>query len=213
MWNKEPSLLSMMLSLCLSPIPKTHVATQYPAHDLVKLSTAFLYSSSVGLQSLSQLAMGSSLKLAATPPAPFMIPLVVSAFITTSIIPISFPVETQSYTFMHRSRWFLFHSLSMIRIICRVSMSCLRSSPALKMIYTGLPTGSALLITSHNGSFLLSMYLHFSTLRLPQTTRGLSGSEKEEGKMTSCSLLLRTLSLSSAPLTSLMSSATETKAC
>ena len=35
-----PVLVIIMLSLCLSPIPKTYVATQYPAHDLVKLDIA-----------------------------------------------------------------------------------------------------------------------------------------------------------------------------
>ena len=38
-----PCCETMMLLLCLSPIPRMNVATQYPAHDLVKVSTAASY--------------------------------------------------------------------------------------------------------------------------------------------------------------------------
>lgn len=41
MWNICPVLFTMILSLCLSPIPSMYVATQYPAHDSVKFSTAY----------------------------------------------------------------------------------------------------------------------------------------------------------------------------
>lgn len=36
-----PSWLTMMLSGCLSPMPRTKVATQYPAQERVKLSMAW----------------------------------------------------------------------------------------------------------------------------------------------------------------------------
>ena len=57
------------LSLCLSPIPKTYVATQYPAQDIINRLTASLKSSSVGLLVLIQAASGSLRNAAVAPPA------------------------------------------------------------------------------------------------------------------------------------------------
>ncbi len=41
--NKRTGV-TMMLSLCRSPMPKTYVATQYPAHDAVNVFRASLKS-------------------------------------------------------------------------------------------------------------------------------------------------------------------------
>lgn len=42
-WKSFPSLFTIILSGCRSPMPRINVATQKPAHDFVKFSIASSY--------------------------------------------------------------------------------------------------------------------------------------------------------------------------
>lgn len=115
-------------------------------------------------------------------PFSFCIFAMVSAFSTTWIIPTLCSNDMQLYGFILKSCYIkcpnisysarylksrpsLFHNLSMILSICNVNMSCLRSSPFLKMIYTSCPKRSELSNTIHKGLILLSITRHFSILK------------------------------------------------
>mmetsp|Transcript_12641 Transcript_12641/g.41664 ORF Transcript_12641/g.41664 Transcript_12641/m.41664 type:complete len:223 (+) Transcript_12641:1133-1801(+) len=154
----------------------------------MKFSTACVYASSVGLCSRSQRAMGSSLKHADPPPAFCEMLEVVSLLRTTSIMPISSPVATHPYAFRQRSRPALCHRRSINPIICSVSMSWRRSSPALKMMMTGSPVSSALPRLSQTGSFLLSMKRHLAGLTLLHSRCGSNGSRNFSGSVASVSI-------------------------
>lgn len=106
-----PDFLTMMLSLCRSHIPKTNVATQYPAQDSVKLSTDYidkeislspnlymilylyyqytaLYNTSVGLCLINHSLSGLSLKEPVSPRSVW-IARSVEASVTISSIPVT----------------------------------------------------------------------------------------------------------------------------
>mmetsp|Transcript_6208 Transcript_6208/g.10291 ORF Transcript_6208/g.10291 Transcript_6208/m.10291 type:complete len:202 (-) Transcript_6208:1825-2430(-) len=123
-------------------------------------------------------------------------PDVVALFMTTSIMPTpSFfaltPVAITRYGFNFKSWPLANHIRSITRSICSVRISCLKSSPDLKMTYTLPPLGSAFLNTSHNGTIFELIYLHFSTMSVVTSTFGFRGSCILPTALKKCSLSSR----------------------
>mmetsp|Transcript_32234 Transcript_32234/g.90288 ORF Transcript_32234/g.90288 Transcript_32234/m.90288 type:complete len:201 (-) Transcript_32234:794-1396(-) len=151
------------------------------------------------LTSLSQLTIVLCLNAPVTPPAAFCMLATVSEFRTTSIMPISSPVAMTLYGVRCRSRPSFFHKWSIMLSICSVSVSCRRSSPALKRTVMGSPWRSAFSNTNHSGAFALSMALHFSTMSPRATNVGSTGTGNVVGRFLadsrnisrSCSFVLR----------------------
>eukprot|EP00834_Sanchytrium_tribonematis_P004317 NODE_205_length_12934_cov_1.115933.p6 type:complete len:152 gc:universal NODE_205_length_12934_cov_1.115933:12041-11586(-) len=120
-------------------------------------------------------------------------PLTVEEFFTTSINPISGPVERQPYGASLISNPSLCHIFSISLSICRVNMSCRRSSPLLYMIGISSPYLSKLSKTIHRGNFLESMTLHFLRLIPEQDNFGFNGNAKPESSFNPPSIFFRTL--------------------
>ncbi len=98
-WLTCPFFFNIMLSECLSPIPRMYVATQQPAHEYVKFSTALSRDPDSWFCSLSH---WNKIFLSNAPLAPFFfwILAMVELFSTTSIIPTWSPVDRQPYGFI-----------------------------------------------------------------------------------------------------------------
>ena len=99
MWNSMPCLLIMMLSGCLSPMPRTKVATQKPAQLRVKFSMASSKSFLFGLLATIHLYnwyLSPIWNWLRVPPSVWILNMV-TEFLITSMKPMLCPVDITSY--------------------------------------------------------------------------------------------------------------------